>query len=140
MGVLLHISKAKYSRAMVVTLVVPVVVLLVGIIMTVYPLDDVSPVIALSTVLAVLLIVYFAILPRRYEVMSDGIVLVLGRRVFLPAASIAGVTRSTSDFHYMSINLTTCVSHCILLQRHNGRGISIRCVSVCILCAFCVSE
>jgi hypothetical protein len=126
MGVILVETPACYSRALKLTLVMPLLVLLAGLGLSIYPHREHTPMYVFSGIIFVVLAVYFAILPRRFQVRTDGIVVCLGRTVLLPADTIASVTRASSDFHYGSINLATSLSHCVLIQRHAGRGLLIR--------------
>eukprot|EP00048_Salpingoeca_helianthica_P020131 m.4992 g.4992 ORF g.4992 m.4992 type:complete len:163 (+) comp4423_c0_seq1:116-604(+) len=125
MGVILVETPAYYSRGLKFTLATPFLVLLLGLALMIYPQREYTPIYIFSGVLLLLALLYFAILPRKFQVRTDGITLHLGRQVFLPADSIAAVTRAPSDFHYGSIYLATSVSHCVLIQRHAGRGLLI---------------
>ena len=129
MSVVLFTSRAKYSRLLIFVLAIPPLIFLLISAIMFWRNRSFFATCLLAALGFVNLFVYLILLPRRFEVRTDSLVMVLGKNFRIPIGEIAGISRSFTDFHYGSINLSTSTSHCVFIERLNARGVVLRCTT-----------
>lgn len=126
MGVVLFESPAKYSNRLFLVLGTPVLILVVVAIIILSRYHSYFAFSILLGLATAVILVFVLLLPRRFEVRTNGIAIFLGKMILIPISEIISITRTPTDFHFGSINLCTNLSHCVYIQRRTGRGLLIR--------------
>lgn len=126
MGVVLFQTPAKYSRRLFLILGTPIVLLTIAAI-TIFLRYHSYLALSLLLGLACIAVIFFALLlPRRFEVRTDGVAIFLGKMILIPISDIVSISRTPTDFHFGSINMCTSLSHCVYIQRRDARGLLLR--------------